>query len=372
MAKTKVIIAHSWIDVSLNIQTKNVAYKLSEQAEVWFFTQARVGRPVLKVNEHLTVMEWPSKRPTKLKDLFFCIRQIRAIKPDAVMVHFGATKVMMLASWLMGVKKRIAWYHTLSGQTRLESGSFIKVQINLIVRTLTYKLATHLVVQNDFSAQDAVANHQVDRKKIVQIENGMLDVPMAEKKNFNYDKKVLWFLYLGRLAHSKGCDFIVRTFAKLIKKHGNIMLQLVGYGDAKDELIRLIKELGVEENILIPGPAPEYKDVFGYLQSAYAMVVPSRIDNFPTVIIEAFASGLPVAASAVGGIPDMVEDNTNGFLCKVEDTFDWMEKLEMLIKDVDKRNAMAVSARKSFEQRFEMGRHVQKVTKLVYENSTAR
>src|SRR5690349_19160151 len=115
MQPQKVIIGHSWIDHGLNIQTKKVAFALSESAQVYFLTQSRI-RQGLPDNQNLKVLDWPNKRPTKVRDFVYAIRLVKAFRPDLIIVHFASTKALIFAGWILGVKYRIAWYHTLYGQ----------------------------------------------------------------------------------------------------------------------------------------------------------------------------------------------------------------------------------------------------------------
>src|SRR5438067_349233 len=110
----RVFIAHSWSDVGVNIQTKAVAQKLSENAEVVFISQSRLSKPKLQVSDKLSVVEWPNRRPNTLKDLLFICRQILRRKPEIFIAHFGATNISMIAAWLLRVKYRICWIHTLT------------------------------------------------------------------------------------------------------------------------------------------------------------------------------------------------------------------------------------------------------------------
>ena len=112
----------------------------------------------------------------------------------------------------------------------------------------------------------------------------------------------------------------------------------------------------------MPGKTSSYNLVFSYLEKAYALLVPSRFDNFPTVIIEAFSSGVPVIGSNAGGIPEMIKQGVDGFICEPDNEQEWIDKIELLIKDVNLRNKMALQARRSYEEKFTMEKHVGKVT----------
>src|SRR5689334_1277722 len=116
----KVWIAANWEDVAFNLQTKALAKKLSESSKVVYFSQGPVGGSPLKVNDNLIVLQWPTRRVRSFKDLIFILKKIISDKPDVLIVHYDATPVCLLLSWLMRVKYRIAWIHTLKEQYSLD------------------------------------------------------------------------------------------------------------------------------------------------------------------------------------------------------------------------------------------------------------
>src|SRR6266540_2050873 len=142
----KVFIAHSWSDVGVNIQTKAVAKRLSGTTEVLYLSQARVGKPELSVNDKLRVAEWPSKRPNTFKDFFFICKKIIRERPDVFIAHFGATNISMIAAWLLRVKYRICWVHTLTTQYYSDIKDEQIARKTIKRRRRIYALATHLVV----------------------------------------------------------------------------------------------------------------------------------------------------------------------------------------------------------------------------------
>ena len=85
------------------------------------------------------------------------------------------------------------------------------------------------------------------------------------------------------------------------------------------------------------------------------------MDNFPTVILEAFAAGIPVIASGVGGIPDMIEDGKDGLLVEPGNPEALAAAIKRLVEDAALRNTMSLNAKKSFEQKFSMEKHVEAV-----------
>ena len=190
MQPQRVIIGHSWIDVSLNIQTKQVAFALSKLAKVYFLTQSRITQK-LPEYKNLEVLEWPNKRPTRLKDFIFAIKLVRGFHPDLIIVHFASTKALLFAGWLLGVKYRVAWYHTLYGQAKLEAPSPWRANLDIWVRTFTYKMATHVITQTQFAAADAINNQHIHPNKTFIIPNG-IQAPVAPRTSYIYNSTVLY------------------------------------------------------------------------------------------------------------------------------------------------------------------------------------
>jgi glycosyltransferase involved in cell wall biosynthesis len=359
MKRKRIIIAHSWIEVGINNQTRQLAIALSKEHDVWFLSQSRIGAKQIKENEHLTVIEWPNKRPTKLKDLWFCIFLFRHIKPDVVMSHFSSIRVSMFGAWLAGVKNRVAWYHTLSGQLKDDLKTFWQRVIVVRRTKMAYFFANYIVALNEAGKKDAMLFLHKPAGRVKVINNGMLLPVDIAGKIWQQGEKV--FLYLGRFHQSKGGDFIIKCCKAIHEKYPEFRLLLIGYGDEESTWRQIIKNEQVEGVVTMPGKVSGYNELFKFLVGAYALVVPSRIDNFPTVIIEAKACGVPAIGSRVGGIPEMIEDGANGFLCTSENGDEWISKICFLMDNPALRNKMAFNARTSFEQKFDINAHVRNV-----------
>lgn len=357
MQLNKVVIAHSWNDVSLNIQTKAVAASLAENCKVFYITSARIMDTPLPSNKNLQVREWPNKRPNKLKDLWFIYRLLRKEKPEVAIVHFGATNILLMGAWLARVPNRIAWMHTLSGQYFLDLKSKRKARLSILIRTFVYKLATKVVVQNDFAKQDAISNYHIPATKLFKIYNGIKDLPFANTNNGND----LCIRYAGRLDHSKGIDLLINAFSQVVKKFPHARIELAGHGAEKEKYIEQVKELQLDKQIHFIGSLP-YEKMYAFMSGSYCLAVPSRLDNMPAVVTEALATGTPVIASKCGGIPEMVTDGETGFLFENGNVHDLTSKLELLFGNIELRNKFAKAARAKFEQEFLVDIHVKNVT----------
>jgi len=150
---------------------------------------------------------------------------------------------------------------------------------------------------------------------------------------------------VGLLYEAKGYEFLLEAVAQLDRE---LRLEIVGDGPQRRELEQLAARLGVRDRVAFRGLLPK-AEVAGVLRDADAFVLTSRYDNNPCAVIEALASGLPVVATAVGGVPELV-DESNGLLARPQDPASIAERLRELLDRLDgyDRAAIARSARERF------------------------
>lgn len=141
-----------------------------------------------------------------------------------------------------------------------------------------------------------------------------------------------YILSLRRLVPSKGIDFLIRAFAELVKDYPDLALVVAGDGPEREKLESLAKDLNIASQVRFLGTVT-FQEGIALLKSAFCTVVPSLSEGGGLVNIEAQASGCPVVATNVGGIPEYVEDGTSGLLCKPADARDLEAKLRMLLDD---------------------------------------
>lgn len=145
-------------------------------------------------------------------------------------------------------------------------------------------------------------------------------------------------VFVGRLTTQKGVDLLLRAWGLLAEPRELI---LVGDGAERSSLEALCCELKLNHVTFIGST----NDVRSYLQQADFFVLPSRSEGIPNAMLEAMACGLPIVASHVGGIPDVVEDGESGLLVPPEDAPALVGALNRLLADSDLRRGMGQKAR---------------------------
>ncbi|PIX11020.1 hypothetical protein COZ73_03790 [Candidatus Falkowbacteria bacterium CG_4_8_14_3_um_filter_36_11] len=138
------------------------------------------------------------------------------------------------------------------------------------------------------------------------------------------------FLYAGQIEEHKGIIFLIKAFIKLSQSNKNWQCELIIAGDGS-EFTKAKKTASGYNNIKLLGRVGEV-DVFKLMQNSDCLIVPSLCyENSPTVIYEAFQAGLPVLASRLGGIPELIKNEK--FLFNPGDEYDLIDKIKWVIEN---------------------------------------
>lgn len=152
---------------------------------------------------------------------------------------------------------------------------------------------------------------------------------------------------IAQLIHDKGIDLVIQALTELPEK---AVLWIVGAGAQADDLRALAGRLGVEDRVRFWGLQ---RQVEPFLQASDCFVLPSRWQEAAgLVVLEAQASGLPVVASRIGGIPEHIAEGQSGLLFTPNDPHELASHLRLLCLDAPRRERMAAEARLHAVERF--------------------
>ncbi len=178
------------------------------------------------------------------------------------------------------------------------------------------------------------------------------------------------------LTEKYGIEFLIRAFAILSKKYNNIELHIVGDGHLKTTFIELTKTLNIEKNVIFYGYVNQNDDFQKYLSilnNLNVFVIPSIIDSetFGVAAVEASACELPVIASNVGGLPEVVEHNETGIIVPPKDEKAIADAIEKLFLDQELRIRMGKNGRKKVIEHYYWKNNVSKMISL-YSNLVSK
>ncbi len=156
--------------------------------------------------------------------------------------------------------------------------------------------------------------------------------------------------FFGRFAEEK-CPLTFVDVAHALRERDDIYWVMTGGGPQYEKVKDKIGRLGLEKKIYAPGFV---EDVRPFLLRTDVVTIPSRIEGIPIILMEALAMGIPVVASRVGGIPSVINDGQNGFLCEPGDVDGFAEKIKLLRSDRSLRLRMGKNARAYAENHFDV------------------
>lgn len=142
----------------------------------------------------------------------------------------------------------------------------------------------------------------------------------------------------------KCVDILIKAIPIVINSLPNLSVRIAGSGPQENELKALVKKLNLEAHVKFLGFISE-ENKYQYYKACKIVVVPSRWDCQPFAPLDAAASGKPVVASRIGGIPDTVKDGKTGFLFEPENIEDLADKIIILLKDEKQREEMGKAAK---------------------------
>ncbi|MFN6945103.1 MAG: glycosyltransferase [Cytophagaceae bacterium] len=173
-----------------------------------------------------------------------------------------------------------------------------------------------------------------------------------------------YILFVGRLIYDKGIYELADTFCRIAKKYPDIDLMLIGEEIEKENLVTKFDKEGIINRVIFKGMIP-YKEVAYHMKISELLVFPTWAEGLPNVVMEAMAVGLPVVATNVGGIPEVLEDGVTGLSVPVKNVEKLVEAIIRMIEDKDLRKACIKNAKELIYERFDVKKNVFKLYKIL-------
>lgn len=231
-------------------------------------------------------------------------RIMLAEQPDVVHTHLDVIKYAVAAARLAGVPRCV---HTVHNVADKEAEGRAQKRINGFYFSSGWSTPVALSPEVQKSV---AAFYGLPEQKIPVIYNG-IDLSRCQKKQ-NYDlQNPAVLTHIGRFNEQKNHEGLLRAFALIHKKYPHTRLSLLGDGELLEPTRALAKTLGLSDSVAFLG---SQSNVYPYLHNSDLFLLPSQYEGMPMTLIEAMGTGLPIAASKVGGVPDMLEDGESAIL----------------------------------------------------------
>jgi colanic acid/amylovoran biosynthesis glycosyltransferase len=227
-----------------------------------------------------------------------------------------------------------------------------------------------IITETDYSEKFLRERFPERAGRVHRIYNG-LSLAEFGRTNFSSDPPLI--VAIGRLIAKKGFANLIRACALLVE-HGRLFrCEIFGEGPLENQLRRQIDDSGLKELVQLPGPKPQH-ELRERLAGASAFALPSvpeaegGMDNLPTVIMEAMATGLPVVSTRIGGIPEMVIDNETGFLVEPHDIVALAGAIEKVTNDRSLGQRLGRAGYERAERLFSIEKNVRELCELLGAN----
>jgi colanic acid/amylovoran biosynthesis glycosyltransferase len=192
-----------------------------------------------------------------------------------------------------------------------------------------------VITETDYAAKFLRERFPDRADRIHRVYNG-LNLAEFGRADFSSDPPLI--IAIGRLIGKKGFTDLIRACALLVEHGRSFRCEIFGEGPLKEQLGGRIKKLELQKLVKLPGAKPQH-ELRARLANASVFALPSipeadgGMDNLPTVIMEAMATGLPVVSTRIGGIPEMVVESETGFLVQPGDPVALANAMERVTND---------------------------------------
>jgi glycosyltransferase involved in cell wall biosynthesis len=274
------------------------------------------------------------------------IRVIRRVRPD--IVHTHSSKAGVLGRMAAAFCRVPAILFTAHGWAfKAETG--FRSRLYLQADRLTSRVTDTVICVSETERREGLAARTCRPDRTIVIRNGV-DTSLFTVRTH---AAVAWprIMSVGRLKAPKDFGTLLRALALI--EEVPFSATLLGDGPDRPMLEAQLHELGLDDRVDLAG---ERDDVPALLAESDCFVLSSTSEGLPISVLEAMASGLPVVATDVGGVHELVEAGATGYLVPPRDPAALAEALRSLLTDVELRRRLGARARATVEERFDVAR----------------
>lgn len=269
-------------------------------------------------------------------------RYIRAFKPDVV--HANSSKaggLTALAARMSSVKKIIFTAH---GWAFNEGRPWWQRAVIWLFHYATVLLTDTTICVSGAIKEDAARMPFVAHKLVV-VRNGADPLPLLPREQAREllapgRSERLWIGSIAELHPTKNLLSAVEAFAQIRDDFPNVLFVIMGEGQQRTELESRIEERKLHDHVRLVG---HRANAASYLAALDVFILPSRSEALGYVLLEAGHAGIPVIASRVGGIPEVVRHDSDGLLVAPNDISGFAAAMRSLFGDPQKRQALGAS-----------------------------
>lgn len=263
-------------------------------------------------------------------------------KPDVIHANIGSVLHIMMGCKLCSIPTRLYTVHNEAGLL------FGKSRLKKMVYKLAFTLFGFIPVAICPTVKKTVLEaFKLKNDDVPIVKNGVDTVRFMPRQNKDNDGLDLRLISVGTVYWIKNHEMLIRIVSRLRNDGYNVQLTILGDGENRLDLLKLVSELQAESFVFMPGVK---KNVEDYLCQSDVYLSASKTEGLPLSILEAMSCGLPIVATNAGGTKDIVKNGINGYVVGVDDTEGFKKAIIDLYENVSIRRAFSVESRRIAEQ----------------------
>jgi glycosyltransferase involved in cell wall biosynthesis len=173
-------------------------------------------------------------------------------------------------------------------------------------------------------------------------------IQITRARTANHDQ--ITITAIARLDEVKGLEYLLEAVAMVANVYPSLQLKIYGDGPLRQQLLDRSAQLGLDGKKIFAGVFNTRKELAAIMAQTDIFTISSLNEGQPVSLVEAMAYEVPIVATTVGGIPELIVDGVNGLLCAPKDSSCLAQKLCTLIEDQELRMRLGIAARQSFER----------------------
>ena len=224
---------------------------------------------------------------------------------------------------------------------------------SIFSRKIKYSLGVDRIITVSDAVKRILIEDGIDPSLITTVRSGFIHkqydgAPIRDLRNeLGIPPEAVVVASVAALAPHKDHNMLLKA-AHIVKQHNpDVRFLLAGEGALKDELLQAIHNLGLDENVYLLDFVEDIQSVFN---AADIFAMSSREEGLCTSILDAMYFNLPIVATNAGGIPELVQDQVNGFIVRVGDHQFFADRLNFLIENASRRRKMAERSKQILDQ----------------------
>ena len=242
-----------------------------------------------------------------------------------------------------------------------------------VIRNIQFSISSKIIAVSQFVKEQIIKRYEVKDERIIVIYNGIDSTDFTRQENIGGIRR-RFGLYegervvgaVGNLFDVKGFNYLLEAAAEVIARDAKVSFLIAGDGREGRDLRSYAKKLGIDRKVKFTGYLKEINALYSIMD---VFVLSSIFEGLPYTLLEAMAIGVPVVATAVGGVPEVITSERKGILVAPRDPHAIAEKILFLLQHPETAKQMASRAAAGVREHFSLKAMIGETTNVYQERS---